>query len=89
MNLMLTAQVNDTDTFYEQGYLVVKPEFADWCDATRCVFAKIDDNNIVELFFDIDPPKLKAWLSKPSTQEMFKTHKLVPARYTFSPLEMG
>jgi hypothetical protein len=32
MNLLLTAQVNDTDTFYEHGYLAVKHEFAEWCD---------------------------------------------------------
>lgn len=89
INLMLTAQVADTDTFYREGYLAVKHEFAEWCDASRCVFAKIDKQNIVELFFDIDPPKLKAWLSKSSIQEMFKTHKIVPARYTFRPLEMG
>jgi hypothetical protein len=89
MNLMLTAQVDDTDTFHEQGYLSVKPEFGEWCDASRCVFAKIDDKNVVELFFDVNPPKLQAWLAKPSTQEMFKTHNFVPTRYTFSPLQMG
>ena len=89
MNLMLTAQVDDTDTFYEQGYLSVKPEFGDWCDASRCVFAKIDDNNLVELFFDVNPPKLKLWLAKPSTQEIFKRHNFVPTRYTFNPLQMG
>jgi hypothetical protein len=89
MNLLLTAQVDNTDTFYQQGYLAVKAEFAEWCDATRCVFAKVDDQNFVELFFDVNPPKLKAWLAKPSTQEMFKAHNLSPTRYTFSPLQMG
>ena len=61
MNLMLTAHCDSTDAFY-QSYLAVKPEFAEWCDASRCVFAKVDDNNLVELFFDVNPPKLKAWL---------------------------
>ena len=89
MNLMLTAQCDSTDAFYEQAYLAVKPEFSEWCDASRCVFAKIDDKNLIELFFDVDPPKLQAWLAKPSTQEIFKTHSFVPTRYTFSPLEMG
>ncbi len=89
MNLMLTAQCDNTDAFYEQAYSVVKPEFAEWCDASKCVFAKVDDQNLVELFFDVDPPKLKAWLSKPSTQEMFKAHNFVPTRYTFDPLQMG
>ena len=89
MNLMLTASCNNTDDFYQQAYLSVKPEFADWCDASRCVFAKVDDNHLVELFFDVDPAKLKAWLGKPSTQEMFKAHNFVPTRYTFSPLQMG
>jgi len=89
MNLMLTARCDSTEVFYEQGYVVVKAEFSEWCDASRCVFAKIDDNNFVELFFDVNPPKLKAWLAKPSTQEMFKTHNFVPTRYTFSPLQMG
>ena len=89
MNLMLTATCADTDTFYKQGYATVKHEFSEWCDASRCVFAKVDDSTLVELFFDVDPPKLKAWLSKPSTQEMFKAHQFVPTRYTFSPLQMG
>lgn len=89
MNLMLTATCDSTDAFYQNAYLVAKPEFSDWCDASRSVFAKVDDHNLVELFFDVDPPKLKAWLSKPSTQEMFKAHNFVPTRYTFSPLQMG
>ena len=89
MNLMLTAQCTNTDEFYTNAYLAAKPEFSDWCDSSRCVFAKVDDTHLVELFFDVDPAKLKQWLSKPSTQEMFKAHNFVPTRYTFSPLEMG
>lgn len=89
MHLMLTATCDNTDNFYQNGYLSVKAEFADWCDASRCVFGKIDDTNLVELFFDVNPPKLKEWLAKPSTQEMFKAHNFVPTRYTFEPLQMG
>ena len=88
MNLMLTARCDDTDAFY-QSYKAVKPEFAEWCDISRCVFAKVDDQNLVELFFDVDPAKLKAWLSKPSTRAMFERHNFVPPRYTFAPLQMG
>ena len=89
MNLMLTATGDNTDAFYATGYSAVKHEFSDWCDASKCVFAKVDDNNLVELFFDVNPAKLKEWLSKPSTQEIFKAHNFVPTRYTFSPLQMG
>ena len=89
MNLMLTATCNSTDDFYQNRYHSVKSEFADWCDASRCIFAKVDDTQLVELFFDVNPPKLKAWLSKPSTQEMLKGHNFVPTRYTFEPLQMG
>ena len=89
MNLMLTATCNNTDDFYQNGYLTAKSEFGEWCDVSRCVFAKVDDTNLVELFFDVDPVKLKAWLSKPSTQNIFKTHNFVPTRYTFTPLQMG
>ena len=88
MNLMLTANCDNTDAFY-QAYLSVKPEFAEWCDSSRCVFAKIDDQNLIELFFDVNPVKLKEWLAKPSTQAMFKAHNFVPTRYTFDPLQMG
>jgi hypothetical protein len=88
MNLMLTATCENTDAFY-QSYLTVKPEFAEWCDSSRCVFAKIDDNNLIELFFDVDPAKLKAWLGKASTIAMFQKHNFVPTRYTFTPLQMG
>jgi hypothetical protein len=86
---MLTATCTNTDDFHKNGYLIAKKEFGDWCDASQCVFAKIDDHNLIELFFDVDPVKLKAWLSKPSTQAIFKAHNFVPKRYTFSPLEMG
>ena len=61
MNLMLTATCDNTDAFY-QSYLSMKPEFADWCDISRCAFGKIDDTNLVELFFDVDGPKLKPGL---------------------------
>ena len=88
MNLMLTATCDDTDTFHK-AYLAVKHEFADWCDISRCVFAKIDDNNLIELFFDVDVPKLQAWLAKPSTQQIFKTHNMVPTRYSFTPLQVA
>ena len=86
---MLTASCNNTDEFYQTGYVQAKAEFDDWCDASRCVFAKVDETHLIELFFDVDPVKLKAWLSKPSTQEIFKTHNFVPTRYTFDPLQMG
>ena len=89
MNLMLTAICNNTDEFYQTGYLAAKAEFGEWCDASRCVFAKVDDTNLIELFFDVNPVKLKAWLAKPSTQEIFKTHGFVPTRYTFEALQMG
>ena len=89
MHLMLTATCDNTDNFYQNGYLKVKAEFADWCDASRSVFAKVDAQNLVELFFDVNPPKLKEWLAKPSTQAMFKAHNFVPTRYTFEPLQMG
>ena len=89
MNLMLTAHCDSTDDFYENGYLKLKHEFAEWCDSSRCIFAKVDDQNLVELFFDVNPPKLKAWLAQPSTQEVFKAHNFVPTRYTFDPLQMG
>lgn len=86
-NLMLTASCDDTDKFYV-GYLEMKHEFADWCDDSRCVFARVDEHNLIELFFDVDMPKLKAWLGRPSTQAFFKAHNFVPTRYTFSPLQM-
>ena len=44
---------HNTDAFYQQGYLTVKPEFADWCDVPLRV-RQVDDNNLVELFFDVD-----------------------------------
>jgi len=87
MNLMLTAVCEDADEFYE-SYLSVKPEFAEWCDISKCVFAKVDNKNVIELFFDVNPPKLQEWLAKPSTQAIFEKHNIVPTRYTFNPLQM-
>ena len=88
MNLMLTAKCNDVDEFHK-AYLAVKPEFADWCDISRCMFGKVDEHQLIELFFDVNPSKLKDWLGKASTQAMFQAHGFVPTRYTFTPLEMG
>ena len=85
MNLMLKASCDDADQF-RVTYEKIKPEFAAWCDVSKCVFAKIDDINIIELFFDVNPQKLKEWLGKPSTQNVFKEHNFVPTRYTFDPL---
>ncbi|MEC7876621.1 MAG: hypothetical protein VYE05_01350 [Bacteroidota bacterium] len=88
MNLMLTAICNDADDFKKNGYEKMKSEFFDWCDASKCVFCKIDDKNVLELFFDVNPLKLKEWLNKPSTQKIFKEHNFVPTRYAFEPLSM-
>ena len=88
MNLMLTASCNDADDFKINGYENLKYEFSDWCDSSKCVFCKIDDKNILELFFDVNPQKLKEWLAKPSTQQIFKEHNFVPTRYSFEPLSV-
>ena len=61
MNLMLQP-IAIIPMLY-QSYLSVK-RVAEWCDISHCVFAKIDDNNLVELFFDVDMAKLKVWLSR-------------------------
>ena len=79
MNLMLTASCNDADDF--------KINF-EWCDSSKSIFCKIDNQNVLELFFDVNPPKLKEWLTKPSTQQIFKEHNFVPTRYSFEPLSM-
>ena len=82
MNLMLTASCNDAEDFKINGYENLKSEFS------KCVFCKIDNQNVLELFFDVNPLKLKEWLAKPSTQQIFKEHNFVPTRYTFEPLSM-
>ena len=86
---MLTATCDNTDEFYKNAYSAVKTEFSDWCDTSRCIFTKVDEHNLVELFFDVNPSKLQAWLAKSSTKEMFNAHNFVPTRYTFAPLKMG
>ena len=85
---MLTASCNDADDFKINGYEKVKSEFYEWCDSSKSVFCKIDNQNVLELFFDVNPPKLKEWLAKPSTQQIFKDHNFVPTRYSFEPLTM-
>ena len=88
MNLMLTASCNDADDFKINGYENLKSEFSDWCDSSKCIFCKIDNQNVLELFFDVNPLKLKEWLAKPSTQQIFKEHNFLPTRYSFEPLSM-
>ena len=48
--------------------LFLKDFISEWCDSSKCVFCKIDNQNVLELFFDVNPPKLKEWLAKPSTR---------------------
>ena len=86
MNLMLMASCNDADDFKTNGYDKVKSEFSNWCDSSKNIFSKIDEQTVLELFFDVNPAKLKEWLAKPSTQQIFKEHNFVPTRYTFEPL---
>ena len=84
---MLTATCDNTDAFYAD-YLKTKAEFAQWCDSSQCVFAKVGGNHLIELFFDVDVAKLKVCLAQPSTQALFKAHHFVTTRYTFTPLQM-
>ena len=56
---MLTAKCNNVDEFKKNGYDVVKKEFDSWCDNSKSIFAKIDDNNLVVLFFDVNAKELK------------------------------
>ena len=88
MNLMLTASCIDNDDFKINGHEKVKSEFSEWCDSSKYFFCKIDNQNVLELFFDVNPPKLKEWLGKPSTQQIFKEHNFVPKRYSFEPLSI-
>tara|TARA_B100000482_G_C12583121_1_gene288663 strand:- start:667 stop:933 length:267 start_codon:yes stop_codon:yes gene_type:complete len=88
MNLMIIASCKSSIDFKKNVYDLVKSEFADWCDNEKSVFSIIDEQNVLELFFDINPVKLKEWLEKPSTQEIVKKHNFVPKRYSFEPLEI-
>ena len=88
MNLMLTASCNDADDFKVNGYEKMKSEFSEWCDSSKCIFCKIDNHNVLELFFDVNPQKLKEWLAKATTQRVFKEHNFIPIRYSFEPLSM-
>ena len=64
MNLMLTAKCNNVDEFKKNGYDVVKKEFDSWCDNSKSIFAKIDDKNLVELFFDVNAYRIEEMASK-------------------------
>ena len=86
MNLMLMASCNDADDFKTNGY-DSKIWVSNWCDSSKSIFSKIDEQTVLELF-DVNPEKLKEWLAKPSTQQIFKEHNFVPTRYTFEPLNI-
>jgi len=85
---MLTAKCNNVDEFKKNGYDVVKKEFDSWGDNSKSIFAKIDDNNLVELFFDVNAMELKKWLAKESTQNIFETQGFYPTRYNFEELKI-
>ena len=68
------------------SYLLLK--FLKVIPAIRSVVILQVSQYVLELFFDVKPPKLKEWLAKPSTQQMFKEHNFVPKRYSFEPLSI-
>ena len=58
---MLTASCNNADNFKINGYEKMKSEFSDWCDASKCVFCKIDNSKVIlpcAIYFGIS---FKAW----------------------------
>jgi len=59
MNLMLTASCSDADDFKINGYEKVKSEFDDWCDSSKCIFCKIDNQNVLELLIYVLSVQIK------------------------------
>jgi hypothetical protein len=57
LNMLLVANVSDADAFKKLSIDVNYPKFKNWCDASKFVFAKVNDTTVIELFFDIDKVK--------------------------------
>ena len=59
------------------------PKFKNWCDASKSVFAKVNDTAVIELFFDIDKVKLEDFLNDTEVIENIRRFNFKPVRYSF------
>jgi len=84
-NMLLIAKVSNVDSFKIYSYDVNKPKFKNWCDASKCVFGKVNDTTAIELFFDIDADKLQEFLADPVVSENINRFNFVPIRYKIEP----
>ena len=83
LNMLLLANVSDADAFKKYSYDINQPKFNNWCDASKSVFAKVNDTTVVELFFDIDKEKLQEFLNDPEVIENISRFNFKPIRYSF------
>jgi hypothetical protein len=83
LNMLLLANVSDVDAFKKYSYDINQPKFNNWCDASKSVFAKVNDTTVVELFFDIDKEKLQEFLNDPEVIENISRFNFKPIRYSF------
>jgi len=58
----------------------LKDLFSGYCGNSKSIFTKVYENNLLELFFDVDSVKLKEFISSSIIQELFKKHNLVLLR---------
>jgi len=83
LNMLLLANVSDVDAFKKYSYDINQPKFNNWCDASKSVFAKVNDTTVVELFFDIYKEKLQEFLNDPEVIENISRFNFKPIRYSF------
>jgi len=83
LNMLLLANVSDVDAFKKYSYDVNQPKFKNWCDASKSVFAKVNDTTVIELFFDIEKEKLQEFLNDPEVGENISRFNFKPIRYSF------
>jgi len=83
LNMLLLANVSDVDAFKKYSYDINQPKFKNWSDASKSVFAKVNDTTVIELFFDIDKEQLQEFLNDPEVSENISRFNFKPIRYSF------
>lgn len=83
LNMLLLANVSDVDAFKKYSYDINQPKFKNWSDASKSVFAKVNDTTVIELFFDIDKVQLQEFLNDPEVSENISRFNFKPIRYSF------
>jgi hypothetical protein len=86
MNLVIKGKCTSSYEAVYKDFMELSESRAQFCDESKTVIGKIDNNNFVVLLFDVDMSKLKEIVSTPERAEVIKKNGISNEMFQFSPL---